>query len=102
MEVQNIIPIKISFLSPFSELSDQMEFKIEMPSGSKVKDLFEALSKKFGKKFNEYLYQNDHQFSKEIVILRNGKNITLGGEKILSEPLEADQEFVFCTFLDMG
>jgi len=101
-EFSNVIPIKISFLSPFSELNTQIEFKIEIESGSTIQDLLNFLSKKFGKKFDELLYTKDHKFSKDIVILRNGKNILIDSEKYLLEYLQPNQEFVFCTFLEMG
>lgn len=94
--------VKISLLSPFNEYSKENEFGLEFQSDATIKDLIDELIKRLGDGFKKMLYGRDGKLSKESIILRNGKNIFLNSEDPFKDPLIENQEFVFCTLMEMG
>jgi MoaD family protein len=56
IEVVSLINVNLVYLTAFQEITGKREEKIEVGEGSKLKDLLESLSQRYGKKFGETLF----------------------------------------------
>ena len=64
--------IKVRYFARFRELTGTGEEKIELPEGSKVRDLIEKI-KELYPKFKDEIFGEDYDDNAEVNISRNGR-----------------------------
>lgn len=67
--------IKVKFFTSLREITGKKEDEIQLASIITVEELLANLSKKFGRKFTEYLYDEKGKVQKYIQILINSRGI---------------------------
>ncbi len=67
--------IKMRFFTSLREITGKKEDEIQSPSIITVAELLVHLSKKYGREFTEYLYDEKGKVRKYIQILINGRGI---------------------------
>ncbi|MFW9938950.1 MAG: MoaD/ThiS family protein [Candidatus Thorarchaeota archaeon] len=72
-----MINVKITFLSLLADLFGNEPFPILLNEDSTIKDIFERLTTKFGKKFKEIISHNSDSLNKYVLVGLNGKDIRL-------------------------
>jgi molybdopterin synthase sulfur carrier subunit len=69
--------IKVKFFTSLREITGKKEDEIQLPSIITVEELLAHLSKKYGKGFTEYLYDEKGDVRTYIQILINGRSINV-------------------------
>jgi len=67
--------IKVKFFTSLREITGKKEDEIQSPSIITVEELLTHLSKKYGREFTEYLYDEKGKVRTYIQILINGRGI---------------------------
>ncbi|MBE0512424.1 MAG: MoaD/ThiS family protein [Candidatus Bathyarchaeota archaeon] len=67
--------IKVRFFTSLREITGKKEDEIQSPSIFTVEELLAHLSKKYGREFTEYLYDEKGKVRTYIQILINGRGI---------------------------
>ena len=67
--------IKVKFFTSLREITGKKVDEIQSTGIIPVKELLSHLSKKFGKEFTEYLYDEEEKVRTYIQVLINGKSI---------------------------
>ena len=90
-----MITLKFHFSSPFNELTKVTNTRIQFDKELTLLELFEALTKKYGEKFNELLWdkKNKDKFSSFLSIIINGK--TYRDEYFLNTVLKDGDDISF-------
>ena len=79
--------VKVKFFTSLREITGKKEDEIQSPSNILVKELLASLSEKYGREFNDYLYDERGKLRTYIQILVNGRgiNVLQGFETKLKE-----------------
>ncbi len=79
--------VKVKFFTSLREITGKKEDEIQSPRTIRVKELLDSLSKKYGRKFTDYLYDEKGKVRTYIQILVNGRgiNVLQGFETKLKE-----------------
>ncbi len=72
-----MIHIKIAFLSLLADLTGIKEVTVPLNENSSIKNIFEKLSIKFGKNFENFFFDTSGNLNKYLIIVLNGKDIRL-------------------------
>ena len=67
--------VKVKFFTSLREITGKKEDEIQSPRTIRVKELLDSLSKKYGREFNDYLYDEKGKVRTYIQILVNGRGI---------------------------
>ena len=67
--------IKVRFFTSLREITGKKEDEIQSPRIFTVEELLAHLSKKYGREFTEYLYDEKGNVQKYIQVLINGRSI---------------------------
>ena len=70
------INVTVKFFTTLREIAGKKEEKIELSHAATVDALLRVLSQKYGKEFNDYIYDNLGNVRGYLQILVNGKSIT--------------------------
>ena len=100
-KINDLVQIKITFLSPFDDLVDERKFTIDLQQGNTFKDLIDNLSQKF-KGFPKEFFDGNDKINEQIAVLRNGMNISSNNDAVFSELISNNESYVFLTILEMG
>lgn len=79
--------VKVKFFTSLREITGKKEDEIQSPRTIRVKELLDSLSKKYGREFTDYLYDEKGKVRTYIQILVNGRgiNVLQGFETKLKE-----------------
>ncbi len=89
-----MIVVKVKAILDLAAILGGREQVIPLPEGSRLNDILQALAKKYGQPFKDYLYANHEaeELRPELQLLLNGRNIFfLNGLK--TELNEGDELF---------
>jgi len=67
--------VKVKFFTSLREITGKKEDEIQSPKIFTVEELLDNLSKKYGREFTEYLYDEKGEVRSYIQILINGRGI---------------------------
>lgn len=67
--------VKVKYYGALEEVSSRKEDKVELPSGATVKELLKILSKKYGKKFKDYVFEKHGEVRPYLHFLVNGTSV---------------------------
>ncbi len=67
--------VKILLHAMFKEIAGQREILLEVKPTSTLRDLLDALAKKYGKEFNSIIDPKTGQVSLDTLVMLNGKSI---------------------------
>ncbi len=71
-----MLRVKVKFFGPFREISNAKELEIKTADGSKVKDLLQLLTEKYGDEMKHTLFDpQTKQVRDSYQLLLNGRNI---------------------------
>ncbi len=73
--VRHMISIQVEFLSSLVNITKEKKILVDVQQGSTVKMVLEALVLRYGKDFNEKIYDSSKGLSVFIIILLNGQDI---------------------------
>jgi len=69
--------VTVKFFTALREITQKREEEIELPSTATVEELLEILSKKYGRKFVDYVYDEKNNVRSHLQFLVNGRNTTI-------------------------
>ncbi len=69
--------IEIKFFTSLREITCKKVDKLQLQDNITVDELITLLSNKYGKKFNEYIYNKKEEIQDFLSFLINGKNINI-------------------------
>lgn len=78
-----MIKVKLHFMGPLADFTGEKEATIELPNGSKFRDLLKKIDERFGKKLPEMFYANGQY--KMLLLMLNLRDIH--PEKDVERPL---------------
>ncbi|MBU0756522.1 MAG: hypothetical protein KKF44_00525 [Nanoarchaeota archaeon] len=104
MEKENFV--KVVLLTPFERFSDKKnskrEIEIRFKKGETFGDLVEKLAKKFGREFEQTLFDKTGQIDDDVMVMLDGRNISAKKGSGFSEELVCGKEYVFCSVISGG
>jgi len=68
--------VTIKFFTTLRELTGKGEEQMELPSVTTVEELLKQLSKRYGRKFSDYVYNDVGNVRSYLQFLINGRSIT--------------------------
>lgn len=69
------VHVKVLLHAMFKEIAGQREILQEVDSESTLRDMLDALAKKYGKEFNSIIDPKTSQISLDTLVMVNGKSI---------------------------
>ena len=69
--------VTVKFFTALREITQKREEEMELPSTTTVEELLEILSKKYGRRFTDYVYDENKNVRSHLQFLVNGRNTTI-------------------------
>ncbi len=78
--------VKVKFFTTLREITGTREDDVKLPKDSTVGALLNELSRRYGSKFEEYIFEKE-EIKSYLIVLLNGRNINFldGLKTVLSE-----------------
>lgn len=80
--------VKVKYYGTLEELTSRKQEKVKLPSGATVEGLLMALSKKYGQKFKDYVFEEHGAVRPFLQFLVNGRSV---GRDIETELKDKDE-----------
>jgi len=69
--------VTVKFFTTLREITQKREEEIQLSSAATVEELLKILSKKYGNRFTDYVYDEKKNVRSHLQFLLNGRNITI-------------------------